>query len=183
MPEETAKIQIKGQNFSRTNRVLRTLKMGQPIHADCQFPITRNWWASCDEKGHEPYITKQDREIVIPTYDVDDEGDMVQVSEKVKIKQVVRPNLVQVALDESINDGRGPERFARDKGFKQLEELGFEPMCQMFDCWLPVTVVCDFGEFCGKEHARLVGALAEEVALEVWDRKKRRAQLRAIELD
>ncbi|HSE44952.1 MAG TPA: hypothetical protein VLA89_06450 [Gemmatimonadales bacterium] len=181
--ETEPRITIKGENFSRSNRILRTLKMAQPIHAECQFPIKARWWVACEEAGHEPYLTKQDRLIETPVYGVDEEGDMVLQETKTKKKQVVRPNITQVALDESINDGRGVERFTREKGFKQLEDLGYQPMCQMFDCWLPVNIVCDFGEYCSKEHARLVGALVEEVALEVWDKKKRRAQLRAIELD
>lgn len=183
MTEAQARIQIKGDNMSRTNRVLRTLKMVQPIHAECQFPIRGKWWVRCEEAGHEPYVTKQERIIDVPTYATDEDGDLVLTETKTKKKIVMRPNLTQVALDESINDGRGPERFAREKGFRQLEDLGFEPMCQMYDCWLPVTIVCEFGEFCSKEHARLVGARTEGVALEVLDPRKRRAQLRAVEID
>ena len=181
--QEENLIELKGQNFARSNRTLRTLKMGQPIHPECQWPRTERWWVRCEEAGHEPYITKQEREFSIPVYETDEDGDMVLKETKTKRKVIVRPNIVQVALDDDHNDGRGPEKFAKTKGFRQLEELGYMPMCQLYDCWMPSTVKCEFGEFCSKEHARMVGALAEGVALEVLDRRKRRAQLRAVELD
>lgn len=175
-------VELKGDNMAKSNRNRRSIKMAQPIHSDCQWPRRKAWWVGCEEKGHEPYITKQTRLIEQPVYDVDDEGDMVLKETKTKQKVVVRPNLVQVILDVGHNDGRGPDRFAKEKGFRQLEEVGYAPMCQLFDCWLPATVTCDFGEFCSKDHARLVGAHDEGIALEVLDARKRRAQLRAVEV-
>lgn len=177
-----ALVEIKGDNFARQNRVLRSIKMAQPIHPECQWPRRKNWWVGCEEKGHEPYVTKSIRLIEEPVYETDDEGDLVLKETKTKQKVVIRPNVTQVPLDMAINDGRGPDKFARDKGFRQLEEVGFAPMCQLHDCWLPAKLTCEFGEYCSKEHARMVGAMEEGIALEVLDARKRRAQLRAVEV-
>lgn len=178
-------LEIKGQNFAGQNRVLRSIKMAQPIHSDCQWPRSARWWVKCEDAGHNPYITEQIREVSEQVTGPDPDDASVTIVTGTKIKKVVveRPNLVQVPLDMASNDGRGPDRFARDKGFRQLEEVGYEPLCQLHNCWLAATLSCEFGEFCSKEHARLVGAMAEGVALEVLDRRKRRAQLRAVEID
>lgn len=181
--KESELLQVDGLNLARTNRILRSLKMAQPIHPDCQHPRRDRWWVFCEERDHSPYISTQEREITTPEYGTDEDGDKILVGSKTKIKIVERPNLVQVPLDPSHNDGRGPENFARTKGFRQLEEIGYAPLCQLHDCWLPAVVNCEFGEYCSKEHARLVGAREEGIALEVLDRRKRRAQLRRVEID
>lgn len=173
---------VKGISLAHSNRALRVLKMLQPIHPECQFPLRREWWKACEEAGHEPYVTRQEVEVKVPVYGEDEDGDLVLIEEKVKKKVVTHPNITQVALTRSINDGRGPERFAKEKGFRQLEEMGFAPLCQMLNCWLEATITTPWGEFCGRNHARLVAAAEDGVALEVLDRRKRDRQLRAIDI-
>lgn len=180
------KVELKsadGLSLAKGGRILRTIKMGQPIHAECQWPPRESWWVGCMDKGHEPFVTHQLITVETPVWEVDEEGDTVLTGTKTKQKRVSHLNIVQVPLDESVNDGNGPERFKREKGFKDLEELGYKPMCQLFDCWLDATIKTNYGDYCSKAHARMVGAREEGIALEVVDSRKRATQLRSVELD
>lgn len=172
-----------GINLSHGNRALRSIKMAQPIHAECQYPHRRGWWNKCLADNHDPYHTEQIRLIETPVYEVDEEGDTVLTGTKTKQKVVKKLNLVQVPLEEGHNDGRGVDIFSRNKGFTELEKIGYEPLCQLHDCWLTATFTCEYGEYCSKEHARLIGAAVENMPLEVLQPRKRRAQLRSVELD
>lgn len=184
MTEKTdrPKLELKGENLAHTNRALRTIKMAQPIHAECQFPPRLRWWDKCMEKGHDPYITDEEVPVQKKIYEKDEDGDtyLKEVRETTKI--VPHLNTTQVSTDAGINDGKGPELFKMTKGFKELSELGYEPLCEMYDCWLKATIGTVYGAYCSKEHARLVGANEEGIFLIVNDGKKRRAQLRGIEL-
>lgn len=182
MDKKKALIKLTGPNMARSNRVLRVVKMLQPIHPECQHPYRRGWWTACEEAGHEPYLTKQEVDVSTPVYDHDEDGDLVLVDTKTKRKLVVHPNIVQVPLSRGVGDARAPERFAREKGFRHMEEMGYSPLCQMLNCWQEAKLVTNWGEFCSTEHARLVAADEDEIALEVYDQRKRNRQLRAIDI-
>ena len=176
-------VTITGVNMARTNKQIRTVKMLQPIHADCQWPYRKGWWNDCEAAGHNPYQHEDLQEVETPVFEKDEEtGEEVLIKIEQRRVRVLNPNVTQVPLDSGSNDGRGPEKFANDKGFLQLEERGYSPMCQLFDCWLEAKITSPYGEYCSKEHARMIGAREEGVALEVLQPRKRARQLRDIEL-
>jgi len=174
MPETARKklppLQIGVSEFGN----IRMLKMVRPVCPTASFPDQdgydpyvlncqrefngrRGWQEKCEERGHKPYFRKV-------------AGGEV-------------PNTVQVALNERINGGDGYAR-ARRKGYKLLEEVGYDPVCEYRNCELPVKVKSIYGNYCTERHARLIGADVEKIELEVHpDRRgEREKQLRQISI-
>jgi hypothetical protein len=173
---------VAGPSLATSTRVLRTIKMLRPIHAECQWPRTPRWWEKCEQAGHDPYFSTDKVEIREPIYDTDEDGDLVQTGEKVKTKLVKHPNITQVPLASHVGDGKAVEVCEREKGFRFMEDMGFAPLCQMYNCWAEAKINTAWGLYCSPMHARLVAADEDGIALEVYDRAKRRKQLRAIDI-
>jgi hypothetical protein len=152
--------------------------MAQPVCEEHQRPGNK-WVKACLAAGHEPFKTSSEVPVVIPLYDIDEDGDKVKVGEKTKIKLVTEWNITQIPLDEGINSGRGPQ-LALKKGMLYLEDLGIAPVCQMNNCYRQVHVRGPYGDYCSTEHARLVAAVQDRIPLEILDGKKRRRQLTSI---
>jgi hypothetical protein len=177
MPKPVKAEEIQGISLGKSSRNLRTIKMGQPLCQECQFPIRRNWWADCP---HNPYFYEGFEEIIEPKFKEDENGDMIFEGEVKKLRPIKRLNLTQVPLSIRHYSGRFVEICQREKGFVLPSELGYTDLCQYNDCWLQVKVKTAYGDFCSVDQARLIAADDGTVALEVFDRTQRNAQLRKI---
>ena len=129
----------------------------QPGVLSCQreFNGRRGWWEKCEERGHNPFFNA-----------------------------LGVPNTTQVAHSARINNGEGVSRARRNKGFRFLEEVGYDPVCEYRNCEAPVKVKSVYGNFCSERHARLIGADVEKIELEVHPdrRAEREKQLRNIQI-
>jgi hypothetical protein len=167
------------KSVPKANYCLRTIKMVQPICAECQWPPRARWWKTCP---HDPYTIQESEEIVTPDLQEDEHGDFIVKGEEVKIRVHRYLNLAQVPLTEAVNGGRGLEQ-AQARGFVFPEEFDQPPMCQYYDCWEESPKFHTiYGDFCNADQARLIGADEENIVLEVLEPSKRREQLRRIDL-
>lgn len=175
--------EIPSVNFSH-GIALRGIKMGQPICAEHygNGQSRKQWWVRCLDAGHNPYVSVHEDTIEESVYEIDEDGDKVRTGTKTKIKVREEYNIIQVPLDLGINSGRGPEDGEKQKGFKNLEEIGVKPVCQLWDCWQPVKIRSPYGDYCSIQHARMIAAHQDGVAVEVLDRGKRRRQLASVDV-
>lgn len=146
---------------------LRMIKMVAPQCDPCQaefrgdpdkggFP-TKRWWNDCP---HDPYFTVVPAKTeIVPVYKTDEDGRKLKVGEEevVVADEYKRLNLRQVAQSLRINAGRGPEKKRNGFGFKYVQELGYEPVCEYRNCESPSILTSAYGNYCSKLHARLIG--------------------------
>lgn len=187
MSKEKTAIQVETKSNPRSGANIRMVKMAQPICKECQFPHRFGWWNDCP---HDPYWTEEMVETSEPQMEEQEDGTFLITGEKKRLIKKRTPNLTQVALTERHNSGQGVVLSQRNKGFKFLQEINLEPMCQFRDCWRSVQgdkkVRTDWGDFCSSQHARLVGADELGVVLEIpgnqYYPRIRDEQLRKIDL-
>jgi hypothetical protein len=101
------------------------------------------------------------------------------------------PNVRSVPIDEGNRSGTAMSH-QMTKGWKQPEELGIAPICEFQGCWEPLkdskgkwlTTVkrTPWGNYCSDTEARIIGFSLSGEAAEVQDQKKRRQQLRSVDL-
>ena len=196
----------------RENSAIRMKKMVQPIcpHSQTKYDTTPEgklvprrdagqqpncqirggqWWKECETLGHDPYnrtriwYSKEDQ------FDTDSTGEQVQTGVRTVRHEDKIPNIAQVAAHIRVNSARGPELKKQNAGFRDLVEMGFDPVCEMRNCQKPVEFTSNYGEYCSRNHAALCAAdgLGKYVTqipglfdqgMEVDVRMKRREQLR-----
>lgn len=177
----------------RSNSAMRMLKMVRPIcpnsklkmvrdeerkwipaedqPVNCQRADVAKWWEYCEAQGHKPYewtrvwYELQDRIEIDP-----ETGDEIVLGVK-RIRHVsTRPNIVQVAVALRINNGMGAVDAKNKKGFKRLEECGYEEVCQFRNCQREIHYISrKYGAYCSEEHIQLIAADAEGVLLNYVD--------------
>lgn len=158
-----------------------------PASDNCQVVYNHPlWWKLCDhvEDKTDLYRRKTERIDTLPVIE-EKNGRRVIVAHEQVITETAEWNWTQVPFgSERVNSGRSIGD-AQLGGAKHPSELGLRDCCEYRNCFNQPDslLVTPYGTFCKADEARLVGADVEEVVLEVWDRKKRRAQLRQIELD
>ena len=123
------------------------------------------WWVKCEERGHDPYYRIEQTIKTRPLIEEVD-GKKLVVGQEQTVIERKRLNAASVALTTRVNSGRGPTLKHDRFGFKFLQELGYDPVCEFRNCELPVKVKSRYGFFCGDRHARLVGADVEVIVLE-----------------
>lgn len=128
------------------------------------------WWETCEARGHDPYYithewyTKED--IIEP----DEQGRLVKKGETLIPHKERVLNTAQVGAAININNGRGPREAIEKKGFRLLRQMGYAEVCQFRNCQKPVTpegISRKYGQYCGKEHMSMVGAVTEEMVIPV----------------
>jgi hypothetical protein len=116
---------------------------------------------------------------------------MVEVSRKRVLRTTDILNTTQVARSIRHDSGIKVGLKMKRSGFKRLQDLGYEEVCQYRACQHPVGLVdATYGEYCSTEHLQLAAADIEEATLynpangktdlgaEKSVNRKRRAQLR-----
>lgn len=148
----------------------RAIKMLRPVCYECssQPGRFRNWVKDC---VHDPYWRLQPKEIKVPVYITDEDGDMVldevATNKGKKVKMLRFPNIVEVPLATNINAGEGVTRATQKKQFRYLEEEDVAPICQMWGCgasW-PTVGTEGFGDYCSENHAKLCAAHEQGIIL------------------
>lgn len=184
--KEKLKETIEAGFASSEYRPWRSIKMVEPICADCQevaggAPL--GWWMKC---VHNPYYTIEDVPVKTPIIEeVADEAtgvvEKLITGSKTKLVRKESPNLKQVAFETRINSGEGV-KMAQDNGCILPEAIGYKPYCQFGDCWNQNLRVRSpqFGDYCSELHCKVVIADSTGMALEVLDVKAREEQLRSI---
>jgi hypothetical protein len=125
-----------------TGGLSKPLKMVKMIQARCSVCSPRGqgprgWW---DECPHEPYTSMQPVGPAPKKFVEQEDGTFTELlDEKGKpvyepIRYVKRPNWKQVADDAKVTSGR-MVRIQIERGSKFPHELGFEPICDYFNCW------------------------------------------------
>ena len=142
------------------------------------------WWDKCAERGHNPYFRIKEVVKEVPVWEKDEHGEEYLKETKTIRTEVEIPNISQVAFSERVNSGQGVTIARQRKGFKLLPEIGYDPVCEYRNCEAPVAINTIYGDYCGEQHARLIGADVEKIELEVHpDRAGERSkQLRQINL-
>lgn len=141
-------------------RARRAIKMLKPVCFECQgntWPPVPGWWNDCPHRPYERLVPKKVR---IESYIEDEDGDIVLDEEatkrSMKTKMVLVPNIVEVIYHIQLNDHQGPLKFQTLKGFKQMHEAGYAPMCEAYGCgraW-PTFKSDEFGTYCSQKHAQ-----------------------------
>jgi hypothetical protein len=129
-----------GQNSTGgLNRPLKSVKMIQARCSVCspRGQGKRGWEKTCE---HEPYTSMVplgppkprfvEQEDGTFTPELDAEGRVVTDPPK----YAKRPNWKQIADDPKVASGR-MITIQRERGSKFPEELGYEPICDYFNCW------------------------------------------------
>ena len=163
----------------RTNSSLRMMKLAAPVcpnsrrvrqsdgtfaevGQNCQLAGGK-WWEYCEEQGHDPYFRTHVWYETVDDWD-EETGEM-RGSKRIR-HQDRYPNVVQVAVNRRINNGRGVVDSMTKKGRKRLADIGYEEVCQYRNCQKPIAVKSKaFGGYCSTEHLALVGADDQEMAL------------------
>ena len=151
--------------------------------------IHAGWWDSCERKGHRPYYTPVTQTRRTPKFKQGEQAhEQVLIGYEEEIVTVSwEPNLKQISRNERINSDAGPEMY-RAIGYRMPEELGVAPFCEYRECWAQDNLVrTEYGVFCSKDQARMVGAEVQGVRLEIFTQtpegqSKREKQLREIAL-
>ena len=120
------------------NRPLRMVKM---IQARCRICNEgghgkRGWWENCP---HDPYFHLEDLPVDPMASLVQEEDGTYVTSDtpsKPKFKKV--PNMKQVPLDDKAASGRMVQ-IQIERGSKVPEELGYYPICDYRNCWVPLA--------------------------------------------
>jgi hypothetical protein len=176
----------------------RAIKMVQPVCAECQAEYKHPlWWKLCPKEHDMFYTTTQGymekqpdgtfRRITVERVPIVEEKDgrrVISGYEEIELPIKRTLNLVQVPMGVRVNSGKAL-LDARYWGFKDLGDFNLRFMCEYRDCWEQPDTLLDtpYGRFCTATQARLVGADEEGIVMEVYDEKKRKAQLRAINLE
>lgn len=163
--------------------------LGLPEDEACQHPqnIGPEWWIACEAKGHMPYMVPHTETTRKPKYDPPELGPAGGTQRLVGYEDEVtevnwHPHLVQISQSERINSDMGPLLY-RSVGYLLPQERGLAAYCEYRDCWAQEpTFHTDWGSYCTRDQARMIGADVTGVRLEVmthedYGRKKRRDQL------
>lgn len=135
---------------------------------NCQLSDDKQWWVSCEQRGHDPYWTTrvwyEPQDIV----EEDENGDQVVIGQKRVKHTIKRPNVAQVSLSIRHNSGRGAQQKMERHGFKRLADIGFEEVCQFRNCQRPIDPKyssTNYGSYCSYEHLSLIASDVESVML------------------
>lgn len=176
----------------RQNAAIRMLKMVRPIcpnsrlkmvrdeerkwipaeeqPSNCQRADVAKWWEYCEAQGHKPYESTRVWYELQDRVEINEEGEEIVLGTKRIRHTTTRPNIVQVAVALRINNGMGAADAKKYKGFKRLEECGYEEVCQFRNCQRPVHYISrKYGAYCSEEHIQLIAADAEGVLLNYVD--------------
>lgn len=172
----------------RANAALRDVVLGQPICPKSQIrgklvngnyeppeigpndmPCSLaggDWWVMCADKGHEPYFTQG------ATYHTEDVTEIVDgveyvVNTRKRIVRYKRLNATRVSPNVRHDSGTKVAKKVTYHGYKTLESLGFEPVCQFRGCQKPPTVRSQYGDYCDEAHMALVAANEQETFLPI----------------
>lgn len=115
----------------------------------------------CEALGHDPYHFTVRTRI---TEEVEDPETGLITETRTRIRREKRLNVVQVSLNVRHTSGQ-EVRLALAKGYKPIEEFGFEAPCQFRNCTKPVKVRVQYGDYCSERHARLIAADQREIGL------------------
>jgi len=159
------------------------VKMVRPTCRECQGPdAPANWWANC---GHDPYFTKKPHIKKVERYEtelIDGVEREVLAGTDTRTYLVREPNITEVVVTARANDGRGVEKKQR-YGFKQLPDIGYAPMCEMYGCGKAFpTVDTQYGVYCSENHAKLCVADILEIKFTINRPDIRRQEMAAINL-
>jgi hypothetical protein len=169
----------------RSTAALRDVTVGQPICPNSQIrgrmvngnyeppeigPGMENcqldgagWWERCEERGHDPYFRTTRIYTTVDIEEVNEEtGEVFVTGTKRKVREVRTVNATQVSPNIMHNSGQGLSRKIRLRGYKRLEDLGFQEVCQYRACQkVPILRAAGLGDYCGEEHLNLVAAREE----------------------
>jgi len=154
------------------------------LNCQNEFSGAVGWWEICMSRNHDPYYTtkyiRREEDVV----EVQEDGTELVVESRMKKVRLKILNVARVAAYTRVSGGRGPLYARVLKGFRDLSDMGYEPVCEFRNCELPVTVDSRYGKFCGQRHARLIGADVEIVFLESSRTKRavKEKQLKEIDI-
>lgn len=162
---------------------VRALKMVRPICPTCQgIDALADWHVKCE---HDPYFTKKPHVKKVDKFEVQDVDGVereVLVGQDTRTFLVREPNITEVVVSVRSNDGRSVEKKRR-YGFKELPEVGYAPMCQMYACGKAFPAVAtEYGDYCSENHAKLCVADILEIKFTINRPDIRRQEMAAINL-
>lgn len=135
----------------------------QPGMENCQL-MGEGWWEYCEAQGHHPYYST--RRIYTTTDVVEEDpstGELVVTGQRRTVREVEVLNVTQVSPSIQHNSGMGVYRKMKRRGYKRLEDLGYEEVCQYRGCQKPVEYRAQgLGDYCSLEHLNLIAARESE---------------------
>lgn len=163
---------------------VRALKMVRPICKLCYLgPDTpSDWHQKCE---HDPYFSKKPhikKVDIFEIQDVDGVDREVLTGTETRTFLVKEPNITEVVASVRSNDGQGPAKKRR-YGFRELPEVGYAPMCEMYGCgkaWPEIGTA--HGNYCSENHAKLCIADALEVKFTINRPELRRQEMQAVNI-
>ena len=130
------------------------------VGMNCQL-AGGEWWVHCQEQGHDPYFSSTT--YYEPVDITDDEGFVI--GQKKRAIHVKRLNTASVFVSRRLNSGRGVLN-KKAAGYKRLEEMGYEEVCQYRNCEKPVNkkyATPGFGDYCSFEHLTAIAASEQSI--------------------
>lgn len=162
-------------------RPVRMVKMVQPKCGECR-DLGFGWWENCPHDPYRSYFTVPGAES--PQIEEVNGRKMVRGTIKADDELELRENIVQVPAEDKIYSGRGPDA-SRQRGYKEVMEFGFQPVCEYRDCYEPAKIHCQYGNYCSRDQAAMMGLVMESKPVfidEGEDGKRFREQLNAVNL-
>lgn len=136
-------------------RPMRKVKMIKPLcPEECQIELGPGWWNECP---HDPYFHEDDR-------------------------LGRQPNLRQVPATLKVGSGIEPAYLIEIAGYKTLEDLGYDPMCEFNNCWGKPTLNTRYGAYCTEAEAKRVALVETETPIIINNQRLMEQQMNGVAL-